>query len=299
MKIKIDNIYDYLKPITFNDFDIIYSFFKKHPSENCGFNICNIFTWGLYYKLEYTICFDRLILFNPSYSYLFAPIGEAFSAEELFQINNSFKKIHSNLEILGVSEDYINNPNLSEYFHITNYENWSDYIYTTENLVKLTGKKLAKKKNLISQFNKLYTDYTVKLINANDYAEIIEFCYYWKKTHGVEDEYLDIEFEAIKTILTHWETFPCNGLKLYTDGKICAFSIYSPQTNNMATVHFEKYDSQIKGAGQVINQETAKVLIKDFKYINREEDMGSEGIRQAKRSYQPDKILPYYRLKSK
>ncbi|MCL2705865.1 MAG: phosphatidylglycerol lysyltransferase domain-containing protein, partial [Spirochaetaceae bacterium] len=252
------------------------------------------------FKLEYTIYFDRLILFNPSYSYLLFPIGDKLSAEELFQLNNYFKRIHNKIEIFAVAEDYIiSDPNLNEYFIIKNDENWSNYIYTTDSLVKLSGKKLAKKKNLISQFMRLYTDFTVKPIKANDYVEIMEFCYYWKKTHGVVTEYLDIEFEAIKTILTHWEIFPCNGLKLYANDKICAFSIYSPQTDEMATVHFEKYAPDIKGAGQVINHETAKILIKDFKYINREEDMGSAGIRQAKRSYQPLKMLPYYRLKSK
>jgi len=300
MKMDITNIDQHLKPITFDDFDVIHDFLIKYPSENCDFNICNLFAWNLYYKVKYAIYAGRLILFNPVYSDLLAPVGERFSAEELLQISNCFKKINNDIEILAVSEDYINSANLSEYFHITNDERWNDYIYTTENLVNLSGKKLAKKKNLISQFKRFYTDFSVKPLDANDYDEIIEFYHYWKKTHeAVESEYLDIELETIKTIVTHWDLFPCNGLKLYVNGKICAFSIYSPQTTDMVTVHFEKYDPNIKGAGQVINQETAKILIKDFKYINREEDMGIAGIRQSKRSYQPVRMLPYYRLKGK
>ena len=297
---EIADIDEHLKPATLDDFNIIHDFLKKYPTEMCDFNICNLFTWDLFLKLKYTFCFDRLILFNPSYTYFLAPIGERLSAEELFQIYNSFKKTYPNVEILGVSEDYINNtPELSEYFYIRNDENLNDYIYTTENLVKLPGKKLAKKKNLISQFMRQYTDFTVKPIDANDYAEIMEFCYYWKETHEDENESLIVEFEAIRTILTHWDLFPCYGLKLYTGGKMFAFSIYGRQTDEMATILFEKYDFQVKGAGQIINQETAKVLIKDYKYINREQDMGSAGIRQAKRSYQPLKMLPYHRLKSK
>ena len=297
---KTENIYENLKPVTFNDFDIIYNFLKKYPSECCDFNICNIFTWGSHFKLEYTIYSDRLILFNPSHSCLLAPVGEKLSAEELFQLTKCFKKTNKDIEIIAVSEEYINsNSNLKEYFIIENDETWSDYIYTTENLVNLTGKKLAKKKNLISQFNKLYKEYTVKSIDTNDYAQIMEFCYYWKKVQGVESEHLDMEFEAIKTILTRWDLFPCDGLKLYINGKISAFAIYSPQTPDMATIHFEKYDPAIKGAGQVINHETAKVLINKFKYINREDDTGSPGIRQAKRSYKPIRMLSYYILKGK
>ena len=298
MKTGIDDITNNFKPITFDDFDVINDFFKKYPFENCDYNLCNLFSWGMFLKMEYTIYSGRLIFFNPFYSYLLSPIGEKLSAEELFQINSSFKKANKDIEFFAVSEEYINDKNISEYFHIENDENLNNYIYTTEDLVKLPGKKLAKKKNLISQFNRLYPESSVKPMEKNDYDEIMDFCYYWRTTHEVGDEYIDIEFAAIKTILTHWDLFPCNGLKLYINGKICAFSVYSPQTADMATVHFEKYDVNIKGAGQAINHETAKVLINDYKYINREEDMGFAGIRQAKRSYQPLRMLPYYKLRS-
>jgi len=292
------DIGDRLKPVTFDDFDVINGFLKKHPSEKCDFNVCNIFTWELVLQIEFAFYHDRLILFNPCCKYLWAPVGDKLSAGELLQLYRSLGKKYENVEILGVSEEYIaGNPELGEYFSITNDENLNDYIYSTEDLVKLPGKKLGKKKNLISQFMRLYTDFTVKPVEINDYDEIMEFCYYWRKTHEVDSENLDIEFEAIKAILTHWDLLPCDGLKLYAGGKICAFSIFSPQTADMATVHFEKYDFQIKGAGQVINHETAKVLAQRFKYVNREQDMGSPGIRQAKRSYQPVRMLPYYRLK--
>ncbi|MCL2374039.1 MAG: phosphatidylglycerol lysyltransferase domain-containing protein [Treponema sp.] len=298
MKIETFDLSEYLKPITPADFGIISDFLKNYPSEICDFNICYLFSWGLYYKLEYTIYRDRLFLFNPFHSYLLAPIGEKFSANELFQITGNFKKIN-NVGIAGISENYIADENAGEYFSIESDEAWDNYIYMTENLVNLPGKKLAKKKNLISQFKRLYADFSLKPIDANDYDEIMKFCYYWRETHDIGAEYLDVEFEAIKTILTCWDLFPCGGLKLYANGKICAFSIYSPQTANMATVHFEKYDPTIKGAGQVINQETAKLLIKKYEYINREEDMGFAGIRQAKRSYQPTRMLPYYKLKGR
>ncbi|MCL2186278.1 MAG: phosphatidylglycerol lysyltransferase domain-containing protein [Treponema sp.] len=299
MKTEI-NIIDALKPASFSDFDIIYNFLKKHPVENCDYNICNLFSWDLFLKLEYMFYSDRLILFNPFYKYFLSPVGEPLCAEELYQLYNSFKNKLIDIEILGVSEDYINNnPDLKDYFIINNDENLYNYIYSTENLVKLPGKKLAKKKNLISQFIRLYPDFKLKPVSENDYNEIVDFCNYWKKTQEAESENLNIEFEAIKSILTHWNIFPCKGLKLYSNGNLCAFSIYSSQTEEMAAVHFEKYDSKIKGAGQVINQETAKLLLQNFKYVNREQDMGSAGLRQAKRSYQPVRMLAYYRLKGK
>ena len=294
-----DAVIDNLKPITFDDFGFIDSFLKKYPQETCDFNICNLFSWGLFYKLQYTMYENRLVLYNPYNSYVLSPVGERLSAEKLYKIYLSFKKTGKNVEILALSEDYLSDGKLAEYFDIQNDENQHNYIYETENLVNLSGKKLHKKKNLVSQFLRQYEDHYLKPIAEGDFDELMDFCYYWRQTHEVGSEYLDIEFEAIKTILSNWEKFPCEGLKLYVNGKICAFSVYSRQTHEMVAVHFEKYDPEIKGAGQVINQETAKLLLNDYKFINREEDLGFPGIRQAKRSYQPSRMLPYYKLKGK
>ena len=289
-----------LKPMTFEDFDIIKGFLQKYPAENCDFNLCVLYTWGLNYKLEYAICHDRLILFNPKYQFMLFPIGERLAATELHQLNNCCKKIHKNTEILVVPEDYVlNTPNLSEYFTIYNDINWNDYVYLSENMVNLSGKKLAKKKILISQFKTLYQDFIITNITSIDYNEIIDFAYFWKSTHDSDDNHLQEEFEAMKLMMKNWDKLPCKGIKLYVSDKLCAFSIFSPQTSEMATIHFEKYDNSIKGAGQMINWETAKILQPDFKYINREQDIGHEGIRQAKRSYQPLRLVPSYRLKSK
>jgi hypothetical protein len=314
---ELETIDKKLKLMTFDDYHIIESYLIRYPDENCDFNICVLFSWGLFFKMEFAVHFDRLILFNPYYQYLLAPKGEKLTAQELYQLNNCCKKIHKNTEIMVVSEEYVRNtPNIYEFFSVENDLAWNDYVYLTENLVNLSGKKLAKKKNLISQFKRLYPIYDVKPITSQDYREIVDFSLYWQGMRGSQSEILlnnesnagkdfamsdteSIEFEAIKLTMKHWDLLPSEGLKIYAGGKLCAYSIFSPQTQDMATVHFEKYDPEIKGAGQIINQETAKVLLPRFKFINREQDMGDEGIRQAKRSYQPLKQIPYYRLKSK
>ena len=295
--------------LTKDDYNIVYDYIKKYPSENCDFNMNTLFSWGQYFKLEYTIFQERLLLFNPFYGYLLAPIGEKFSAQELYQINNCCEKIHKKVEIMVVSEKYINTtPELSEYFTIYNDIDWNDYIYSVDDLVNLSGKKLAKKKNLISQFVRNYPNWTVKQIQKEDINDIVEFSNYWKKTHTevttttskeTDNDYLAIELQALQISLQNWDFLPNDGIKLYIDNKLVAFAIFSQQTDDMVTIHFEKYDPFIKGAGQMINYQSAIFFKDKFKYINREQDMGIEGIRQAKRSYQPIKLLPFYRLKSK
>ncbi len=289
-----------LKLVGLEDIPLISSYLEKYPSENCDFNICNLLCWGKYFKLEYGVVNDRLLLFNPYYGYLLFPIGTYFSAKELYEINNCCQDLHGNVEIMVVPEDFVlKNPDLETYFEITDDEDWNDYIYLTESLINLSGKKLAKKKNLISQFKRLYPDFVVKSITENDYDEILDFSYHWKESQKREDDYLDIEFEAIKNILSHWKHLPCEGLKIYADNKLVSYAIFSPQTSDMYTVHFEKFDPDIKGSAQIINFETAKHLELKVQFINREQDMGDEGIRQAKRSYQPVKMVKFHRLKVK
>ena len=288
------------KKVTFEDYDFINEYLIKYPAENCDFNICTIFTWGLHFELEFTIFDMRLILFNPYYGYMLFPIGENLTAEELYQINNCCEKIHKKVEIMVVPEWYINlNPNLTDYFTFYNDIDCNDYVYNTDSLVNLSGKKLAKKKNLISQFHRLYPNWRIEYIKDTDKDEISDFTDYWKSIHLEQDDFLDIEVSALKLSLTNWNLLPNEGIKLYVDDKLVAFAIWSQQNEEMATVHYEKYDPHIKGSGQVINHETALILNKKYKYINREQDMGLDGIRQAKRSYQPIRMVPYYRLKSK
>jgi hypothetical protein len=149
---------------------------------------------------------------------------------------------------------------------------------------------------LINQFKKLFPDYLFLPITSDDKMEILNFCEEWKKNYYADD-HLIAEGSAIKTILTNWDIFPCEGLKLIVDNKLVGFTVWSKQTDEMACVHFEKSNQNYKGAAQIINQFAAnKILNNNFKYINREQDMGLKGIRQAKQSYFPCRMLPFYNL---
>jgi hypothetical protein len=90
-----------------------------------------------------------------------------------------------------------------------------------------------------------------------------------------------------------WDLLPAEGIIICLHDKIAAFSIFSPQTPDMVTEHFEKFDPEKKGAAQLINWETAKYLQNRYKYLNREQDLGLEGLRQAKLSYQPEFLVKF------
>jgi hypothetical protein len=225
------------------------------------------------------------------------PDPSHLTAEDIFQLYTHFTPQCRKLVIAPLPEKYVHStPDLQKYFVIANDTDWNDYIYSAKNLAELHGKKLAKKKNLISQFIRLYPDYHFTEITVADYDELIAFTHYWGQTQNIDNEYLLAEFSAIDIVLKNFDLFPCQGLKLYASGKLVAFSIWSPQTTDMATVHFEKSDAMIKGAAQYINNKIAQDIAQKYSFINREQDMGDMGLRQAKHSYQPTRMLPFYKL---
>ena len=160
-------------------------------------------------------------------------------------------------------------------------------------MVQLSGKKLAKKKNLISQFRRAYPDYKVLPITADRAEVILSFTEKWRREREVEGIYLNTEFTAIRNTMDMWNDIPIEGIIICLDHRIAAYSMFSPQTVDMATVHFEKFDPDKKGSAQLINWETARHLQSRFKWINREQDIGLEGLRQAKMSYDPDFMVAF------
>jgi len=118
-----------------------------------------------------------------------------------------------------------------------------------------------------------------------------------KEEHLVPDGMLGRELAALEYTLKHFEELQQQGLLITVDGKPVAFSIFEPINPSTVAIHFERALRSYKGLYQVINWETAKVIAEQgFEYINREEDLGDPGLRDAKLSYHPIQIIPAYEL---
>nr|MDK2850196.1 uncharacterized protein [Candidatus Cloacimonadota bacterium] len=272
----------------------------KYPRENCDYTITNLISWGMIYNNQFLIYKDRLVIFNPQYQYILFPVGEELSVLELKELVLSFRSYYPKAEIILFPPDYVQrHPELEEHFNIQEDRDWADYIYSTESMVELRGKKLAKKKNLISQFRRAYPEYKVMKITEDRADVILKFTHKWRRERDANGSYLMTEFKAIENTLKYWQKLPSEGLIICLNYKIVAYSIFSPQTPDMATVHFEKFDPDKKGSSQVITWETARYLSGRYKWINREQDIGLAGLRQAKLSYLPDRMAPFLYSKLK
>ncbi|MBR3870991.1 MAG: DUF2156 domain-containing protein [Clostridia bacterium] len=173
-----------------------------------------------------------------------------------------------------------------------------DYIYLAEKLSTLSGKKLHGKRNHLSRFKKMY-NYAVEEITPDNIDVARKLNYLWcEKSGACTEKSEENEFCAFRAVADNFEKMSVRGIILYVDGKPIGYTMGSPvhQGSDTFVVHFEKIATEHHGAYVAINNLFVKSLEGKYKYINREDDMGSEGLRKAKLSYYPDILLEKYNV---
>ena len=181
-------------------------------------------------------------------------------------------------------------------FNITAERNRFDYVYLAQDLINLSGRKFHGKKNHLNAFCREYPD--AKYLPITE--EIIPLCRaeldLWYKEHEHEHANLDNPFiyygqAAIHEIFDHFNDFNLKGGAILLDGRVVAFTFGERLNTDTAVIHVEKADPTIRGSYVAINQNFVAHEWADMTYINREEDLGIDGLRRAKESYQPVKLI--------
>lgn len=165
-----------------------------------------------------------------------------------------------------------------------------DYLYRSFDLANLPGKEYHSKKNHISAFSRKY-DWSFEPITDQNTAEVIALSKRWCAERGVcREESIRVERCGVRELLQNRELFGVKGGLLRVNEEAVAFTLGSPINEHVFDVHVEKALSAYAGAYAVINREFASQLTQ-YEYLNREDDMGLEGLRKAKLSYRPVLLL--------
>lgn len=299
MKMQKININD-LNDISISDRELFERSFRVGDMQCCEYNFPNLFNWDSIYKMKWTLYRDWLIIYNITEDIILIPQGKAVSPAELLEISELFTQKGKSGRIEQACENYVaQHPEIRELFTIDCNDDTGEYIYLTEKLCSLAGAKLHKKKNLVSQFMRNNPDYKIIPIRAENLKDCIDFNDRWYEEKNNTEHALIEEKIAMSSAFSYYSELGLEGIAVYIQGTMLAFSIFSRQNSNTYTVHFEKADRNIKGASQIINWETAKYLKEKCRYINREQDLGDPGLRQAKLSYAPEYLLRNYALTPK
>jgi len=174
--------------------------------------------------------------------------------------------------------------------------NNSDYIYLTEDLINLRGKKFHSKKNHINKFKKLY-EYEYVRLDGGFVDECLRIMEEWCAAKGCDcrkegycEKLANIE------LLNNYGDLGCKGALIKVNGRFEAFTVGEMLNMDTAVIHIEKANSQIDGLYAFVNQQFCEKEWGDTTYINREQDLGVEGLRKAKLSYNPVKMVNKYTI---
>lgn len=173
-----------------------------------------------------------------------------------------------------------------------------DYLYDRQELAELKGNRFHKKKNLLNQFLKGYV-FSYQDLSTDCIEPALDMQERWCRWRDCEsEESLVLENEAIVRVLQHWDRLPgMIGGAIHVADRIIAYTVAEALTADSLVIHFEKGQNDYKGVYQAINQMFAANAPAQYRYINREQDLGNEGLRQAKLSYNPVGFVKKYEVR--
>ncbi|CEQ09493.1 Uncharacterized conserved protein [[Clostridium] sordellii] len=293
------------KEIDIDSYKELRPFFNSVDYEACEYCFTTLYMWRDMYKTSYYIEDDFAIIVGEYEGDRFSvlPLAKKDKIHKAiaFMINY-FKNEDHRIYLRAVTKEVVellqkDYPGRFEYIEERDY---FDYVYDAESLRTLKGRKNQKKRNHLNYFIKEYEGRVkYKKLDKENFDDCITLLKAWtvnKEENGDKEEGIDDEFVAIKKIFDHYdvlrEDVKISGI--YIDNKLEAFTIGEKINEHMAVIHIEKANPEIRGLYPYINQQFLVNEFPDVELVNREEDLGLEGLRKAKLSYHPCKFVEKY-----
>jgi hypothetical protein len=294
--------YPEFKALSLVDQEQITSLLHQSTPVTSELTFTNIFMWRRYYNFRWCLGYNSLLIigeFETGQPFALPPVakgdlniplrklldylGEFTPAPEIHRVPETLAKLYAESLSLEIKEDRAN----------------SDYVYLTQSLISLSGRKYHRKRNLLKQFRNRYS-YKYEPLSNEFIRGCLELEEQWCRIRDCEENpALFNEERAIREVLLHFHELDCQGAVILVDDRVVAFSLGEPLNSNTAVIHIEKANPEYPGSYAVINQEFCQHAWKDFTYINREQDMGESGLRKAKLSYYPDHMANKVILRAK
>jgi hypothetical protein len=285
------------KDLTLEDKPPCDQLFTQFPPVISEFTFTNLFIWRLCYQIKISRLQNFLCLLSEQggSSFFFPPIGEG----DVIKCYQSFLQY---LGGKGIPPKIVRVPEAvvaqidwkTSGMKVELDRNQCDYVYLTQDLIELKGRKYHRKRNHIKQFQEKYSYQYIPLT-----PEWIPQCL------QLETEWCDLrhceaspgllnESFAIKEAFTHFEKLGVKGGAILINGKVEAFTLGDPLNPDTVVIHIEKANPAYEGLYPTINQAFLENQWSGYAYVNREQDLGEEGLRKAKESYFPHRLVNKY-----
>lgn len=286
-------------PVTLESRALIDRYLQLYPQVHSDNTTINMLCWNHYANYHYTIQNESLIIMTivDGERTFRAPIGENDDTLLRDLISLAYKE-GGEIPIQMLDEETLNRvrkayPDLP----IHQDRDFADYVYLSEDLADLPGKKYLTIRGQINRFKRT-TAYDVESITDEKIEEIKEFLEKWCEwKHCDEYPILAYEKEAVVFAVNHFNELNCNGLLIRTDKGIIAVALWGDLNEETIVVHFEKALPGFDGTYKIINMISAKTIQSRYRFINRESDMGEPGLREAKIRYHPHHMEPVWYIR--
>lgn len=283
--------------LTIADRDTVQAVSLHTGRRNCNFTFANLVGWQFWFETEVCL-YDKAVVYRFTYDGVRAYMVCAARIErhllELLVADAGGRLTLLNLddsqvlELADMGIAMTAKPERNQY----------DYLYRSRELAELAGGKLKAKRNHVNRFLTEYgQDYEYRELTPAMFDDCRRLESLWRDERGDNNpEYGDTiaaEHRVMETVFAHWNELGMSGGCIYIGNRMVAFTYGAAVTDDTFDVCVEKADRDIDGLFATINQQFAARLAGRYTYINREEDMGLEGLRKSKLSYHPEILLPY------
>ena len=290
--------------LSFSSFRIqdksLFQQYVQNGGRLCEHAFANLFAWQQAFGNQWAECEDRLIVRsrinvpNESSKYMILPNVYTVQLPEILQriqedaAGNPFCLVQMSEEEKRYLEQHF-----PDTFLFDNPREAEDYVYDVEDFKTFKGRKLAAKRNHVNKFKSLYAYHYEELI-PEMFSECLRLLRLWRAEQYDTSALLDAEERVIRVFFDHYRELDLSGGALFVDQDLVAFTIGSPISGQIFDIHIEKADVCYEGVFPMISQLFAQHLPSQYRYVNREEDLGLPGLRQSKLSYHPLKMEPKF-----
>ncbi len=282
------------KNLEIEDFDEIKIYFNENPSKICDNTLGTVLMWRYYFDTSYSVV-DRTLILKQTYNgetVFMMPIGE--------NITNALKEISSYCKEnkIKMRFSFVTNEDaeiIKEHFEAIVIEepDWADYMYLAKDLAHMTGRKYNGSRNHINAFKRLNDNYKIENLTTENAKDVLDFFEKEIRDENEKNDMLKAEQLIVREVLSCLDLYRMSGIVLYSNEKIIGFSV-GEVVDDVLYVHTEKADTSYRGAYQMLVTEYAKEKMNEVTEINREEDLGNEGLRKSKLSYNPAYLIKKY-----
>lgn len=286
------------------DYDKIQNYFALYGENSCQHSFVNLYTLyekygaqyceqdGFLYILRSHMCGDGIR------TYLF-PMGMGDGQKAVRAVMEDAHRNQAKVRFDTITETKCRwlLQEFPESFKAEEVRDYAEYIHLSDNLANLPGSQFAKKRYDVNLIRRLYGERMEEVFLTKDArGEVLEFEKEWiessKETHDTAA--LHMEYREIETQLACFDELKISGVIVRIDKKIQGFVYGTPLSTDCYDVLIEKGNREISDIYRVLHQDIVRMCAMDYKYINREEDVGVLGLRKAKMSYKPDILLHKY-----